>query len=150
MTMISDSCRAPGRTHAGWYHIRIRRYRHAAITTAPLGTGSRCNELPPKTMPSYLAPGMLWASFRYATTELFAGRPPAARCYVTPSYSGGDSDAFVAGSLRRPMCFGTHGETWAQAYGTRWTVHGCVANEPVIVMEESKDGWSIHLSEGAA
>lgn len=35
-------------------------------------------------------------------------------CYVTPSYSGGASDAAVDGGLRRPQCFGSRREPWAQ------------------------------------
>ena len=61
-------------------------------------------------------------------------------CYVTPSYTGGSSDAFVAGRLRTPQCFGSHREAWAQPLGTFWTVHG---EEPdgLKLIVESGAGW---------
>lgn len=72
---------------------------------------------------------------RWATLELCAMRDPWPRCYVTPSYSGGGDDAYVDGKLRRPMCFGSRREAWAQPQGTLMTVHGR-ADEPALIIAD--------------
>lgn len=146
--MTTSSCHAPARRHAGWYYLRVRKFRRTAITTLPLGDGSSCNEMQPKTMPSYRSPELLWGSIRYATTELFNFRNPDPRCYVIPSYTGGSTDAFVANRLRRPMCFGAYGEMWAKPFGTLDTVDGPAPD--VVVLVDSAGWHAYSLSEGAA
>ena len=149
MSMTSD-CAAPVARLGGWYHVRIRRFRRAKLATHPEGMLASCAAMPPGTWPAYLSSAMLWASLSYATIELVNFRNPSAKCFVTPSYTGGHGDAYADGKLRRPMCFGTHHEPWARPHGTYFTVHGDASRERPLVLEERQGGWMIALAEGTA
>lgn len=141
----SDECTATKRQRIGWVYLRVRRFYRAKPTTHPEGTRSGCGDAPPKSIPVYSRLTLLWASMRWATVELAHGRDPDPRCYVTPCYSGGDGDAFVDRKLRRPMCFGSRREAWAQPHGTRWTVDGELPAGLEVVQE--RGGWRM-LPEG--
>lgn len=144
----SDTCKGPARTRrAGWYHVRVRRFRRSEVTTCPNGHLARCADREPGAWPAYLKLDELWSTLRWATIELCAMRDPWPRCYVTPSYSGGGDDAYVDGKLRRPMCFGSRREAWAQPQGTLMTVHGR-ADEPALIIADGKS-WVFAAPEFA-
>lgn len=143
-----DTCAGQARAkRAGWYHVRVRRFRRAAVTTCPNGHEASCRDHEPGAWPAYLKIDELWNTLRWATLEAAAMRDPWPRCYVTPSYSGGHGDAFVNGKLRRPMCFGTHHEAWAQPQGTRITVHG-PADDLALVLDNG-ESWVLAAPEYA-
>ena len=72
------------------------------------------------------------ASATYAASVLFVS--------TSDTYASPDEDAFVAGKLRRPQCFGSHREAWAQPRGTFWTVHG-EEPEGLALVVDSGSGW---------
>jgi hypothetical protein len=135
----SETCTEPPRKRAGWYHIRVRRFRSAAVVTCPIGHAARCADMEPDHHRAFLRIDELWRTLRWATLELCAMRDPWPRCYVTPSYSGGKASAYVDGKLRRPQCFGSHREAWAQPVGTRWTVHGRADYDLALTLADGDD-----------
>lgn len=140
MTTFSRTCPGPARAkRAGWIYLRVRRFQRAAVTTCPNGHLALCAAVEPGTWPAYVKLCELWDRLRWATIDLCAMTDRNPLCYVVPSYSGGEDSAYVDGKLRRPQCFGSHREAWAQPTGTRWTVHGR-ADEPALVLDDG-ESW---------
>lgn len=142
----SDECMAKKRQRIGWVYVRVRRFYREKLTTHPKGTLARCNDAVADEIPMFSQRDVLWASVKLAARELAHLRDPDPRCYVTPSYSGGDDDAYVDGKLRRPMCFGSRREAWAQPHGTRWTLDGELPAGLQVIRQT--EGWTM-LAEGA-
>lgn len=102
-------------------------------------TGDQKCEQGPKPLLAARLQGTM-AMLRFSQQRGADGERGGFTCYVTPSYTGGKDDAFVAGKLRRPQCFGSHREAWAQPSGTFWTVHG-EEPEGLALVVESGSGW---------
>jgi hypothetical protein len=118
-----------------------------AFHEAPIGV-HKCNAGPKPPLAERI--GLAMDMLRYAQLRDGTGGRKGFTCYVVPSSTGGDSDAFVDGKLRQPQCFGSHGEAWAQPGGARWTVHG---EEPAdLSLAVTPEGWSLgeHLVLGTA
>ncbi len=98
----------------------------------------KCNQGPRLSLSERLDGTM--KMLRYASMRAAMGDIHGFACYVVPCHTGGEDDAFVAGKLRRPQCFGSHREAWAQPCGTRWTVHG-EEPEGLALVVESGSGW---------
>jgi hypothetical protein len=102
-------------------------------------TGDQKCEQGPKPMLAARLQGTM-AMLHFSQQRGADGERGGFTCYVTPSYTGGKDDAFVAGKLRRPQCFGSHREAWAQPRGTFWTVHG-EEPEGLALVVDSGSGW---------
>lgn len=86
--------------------------------------------------------GGTMAMLRFAQRRDDKGNSLGFCCYVTPSYTGGEDDAWVDGKLRTPQCFGSMREAWAQPLGLFWTVHG-EEPEGMRLVVESGAGWML-------